>query len=87
MTLVVDDSSPRPAQTVIAWILTVVTIGYFLPWAIAATRGKSNTAVVGWLNFLLGWTFIGWVVALVMALTAHGIVGVRHYPPAYPPRR
>jgi hypothetical protein len=48
----------------------VLTIGYFLPWAIAATRQKSNALAIGLLNFLVGWTFIGWIVALVMAVTS-----------------
>lgn len=68
------DKRDRTTQAVIAWIFTVLTIGYFLPWAIAATRGKANSGMVGLLNFLLGWTFIGWVVALVMACTSHQVV-------------
>jgi hypothetical protein len=47
-----------------------------LPWAIAATRGKSNQAAIGLLNLLLGWTLIGWVVALVMACQPHQVAGV-----------
>lgn len=71
ITVTVTDERPRPVQVVVAWVLTVLTAGYFLPWAIAATRGKSNTGVVFWVNLVLGWTVVGWVVALVMALTAH----------------
>ena len=47
-----------------------------LPWAIAATRGKANSGVIGWINLLLGWTVIGWIWALVLSLTAHGVAGV-----------
>jgi Superinfection immunity protein len=79
MTYIVTDSRPRPVQTVVGWVLTVVTVGYFLPWAIAATRGKSNTGAIGWLNFLLGWTLVGWVVTLVMACTAHHVVAAPPY--------
>jgi len=32
---------------------------------------KSNAGAIGWINLLLGWTGIGWIVALVMACTAH----------------
>jgi hypothetical protein len=60
----------------IAWVLAVLSLGYFLPWAVAATRGKSNAGAIGWLNLLLGWTFIGWVAALVMACTAHQVAGM-----------
>jgi hypothetical protein len=46
-----------------------------LPGAIAATRGKSNQAAIGIINFLLGWTLIGWIVALLMACTSHQMIG------------
>ena len=44
---------------------------YLLPWAIAASRGKANQWTVFTVNLLLGWTIVGWIVALVMACTAH----------------
>jgi hypothetical protein len=59
----------------IAWIAAVITLGYMLPWAIAATRGRSNQAAIGVVDLLLGWTLIGWIVALVMACQAHQVVG------------
>lgn len=78
------------AVVVIAWVVAVLTFGYMLPWAIAATRGKSNHAAVAIVNFFLGWSLIGWVVALVMACTAHRLVGAggqtivvaQHFPQA-----
>ena len=54
-----------------AWVCAVLTLGYMLPWAVAATRGKANQAAIGVVNLLLGWSFIGWVVALVMACLSH----------------
>jgi hypothetical protein len=45
-------------------------IGYFLPSVIAAIRGHHNAVAIIVLNLLLGWTLIGWVVALVWAFTA-----------------
>ena len=66
-----DSAQPGSAAVVVSWVLTVVTVGYFLPWAIAETRGTSNSLVIGLVNFLLGWTIIGWVVVLVMACTSH----------------
>ena len=65
------DQSSKPIQTILSWIIALLTLGYMLPWAIAATRGKSNSGAIGLLNLLLGWTMIGWVIALVMACTAH----------------
>lgn len=69
------DRRQSTAVTVIAWVVTVLTVGYMLPWAIAASRGRSNQAAIGLLNFLLGWTLIGWIVALVMACQAHQVIG------------
>ena len=43
---------------------------YFLPSIIAAARSKRDLLSICVLNFLLGWTAIGWVVALVWALKA-----------------
>ncbi|MFI5428579.1 superinfection immunity protein [Aeromicrobium sp. UC242_57] len=74
-----SDKSGKGGQAVIAWIVAIVTAGYMLPWAIAATRGKSNSGAIGWINLLLGWSIIGWIVALVMACSAHRIVAVRSF--------
>lgn len=52
---------------VTAWVITFLTLGYILPWAVAVTRRTSNSTGVGWLCFFLGWTIVGWIVALVMA--------------------
>jgi hypothetical protein len=73
----VSNANPNPVEITLAWILTILTLGYMLPWAIAATRGKSNSLAVGLVNFLLGWTFVGWLISLVMACTAHQVVAAR----------
>lgn len=78
--VIMTDARTNGAEVAIAWVLTVLSLGYMLPWAIAATRGKSNSVAVGLVNFLLGWTFIGWVVALVMACTSHQVAFVQHHP-------
>lgn len=41
---------------------------YFLPAIIAFARSKRDAGAILVLNFLLGWTAIGWVIALVWAL-------------------
>lgn len=56
------------ATKVIAVLAAVLTAGYMLPWAIAAVRDLRSHVSVGLVNLLLGWTIIGWVVALVMSL-------------------
>jgi hypothetical protein len=43
---------------------------YFLPSIIALARSKRDLAAIVLLNFFLGWTMIGWVVALVWAVKA-----------------
>lgn len=74
----VTDRRNRPVQFIVSWIVTVLTVGYMLPWAIAATRGKSNTGAIFWLNLLLGWSVIGWIIALVMACTSHQVLGIKN---------
>lgn len=49
--------------------LTVVFGIYFLPAIVASKNKKSNADSVALLNLFLGWTLIGWVVALVWATT------------------
>ncbi|NLC97911.1 MAG: superinfection immunity protein [Actinomycetales bacterium] len=77
MVRLVSDQSSKPFQTIFSWIIAIVTAGYMLPWAIAATRGKSNTGTIFWINLLLGWSIIGWIVALIMSLNSHQIVGIQ----------
>lgn len=55
------------ATKIVALIVAVVTGLYMLPWAIAALRDVKHWGVF-WVNLLLGWTIIGWVIALIMAL-------------------
>ncbi len=42
---------------------------YFIPAIVAFNRKKSNRHAILLLNIFLGWTFIGWIVALVWAFT------------------
>lgn len=83
------DQRTSSVEITFAWISTVLTLGYLLPWAIAATRGKSNSVAIALVNLFLGWTFIGWVIALVMACTAHqqrmSVVQMVNVPHYYPP--
>ena len=45
-------------------------IPYFLPTIVALIRRSNSTGGVFLLNFFLGWTFIGWIGALVWAITS-----------------
>jgi len=50
---------------------------YFLPTILAFARNKRDTAAILLLNLFLGWTMIGWVVALVWAVKTDVPVMVR----------
>jgi hypothetical protein len=60
-------------KTVFHIALFICTIGYgfgyFIPTAVALFRGHHNKGAIIVLNLFLGWTLIGWVVALVWACT------------------
>jgi hypothetical protein len=58
---------------IVAIVVAILTAGYMLPWAVAAVRDVRHWSVF-WVNLLLGWTVIGWIVALVMALRAQRLV-------------
>ena len=50
-------------------LVTWLALLYMLPTIIAVVQQRTNTGAIAALNVLLGWTFIGWVVALVWAMT------------------
>lgn len=49
-------------------LLTILALGYFLPTVIALLRKHHNIFALAALNVLLGWTFLGWVGALIWSL-------------------
>ena len=57
-----------------ATVLLVIAVGiaglgvYLLP-SLAGRRNR-RAGAIAWLNVLLGWTVIGWVVALLLAMKA-----------------
>ena len=53
-------------RTFAAILLAVLTLGYLLPTSIALVR-RVPTGACFFVNLLLGWTLIGWIVALVLA--------------------
>jgi hypothetical protein len=50
---------------------------YFLPSIVALVRGKRDTLSICLLNFFLGWTLIGWIIALVWAFKVDVGIPVR----------
>ena len=70
----VEPANPSWTLTkVVAVIVAIVTVGYMLPWAIAAVRDVPHWSTF-WVNLLLGWTLVGWIIALVMSLRAQRVV-------------
>ena len=50
-------------------LIGVSLFAYLFPSFLAHTKSHHNTPAIFALNILLGWTLIGWVAALVWALT------------------
>lgn len=50
--------------------LAVLLFIYFFPAVVARWRGHQSTMAIFVLNLFLGWTVLGWVVALVWAASA-----------------
>ena len=73
---IVTDRRDNGAATICALIAALFTAGYMLPWLVAAARGKANHWRVFWVNLLLGWTLVGWVIALIMAMGPHRVISV-----------
>ena len=63
-----------PVQGVLRSLVFIGFVGlvYLVPTIVAGVRKVPNAGSVIVLNVLLGWTLIGWVVALFMALQAAG---------------
>jgi hypothetical protein len=63
------DVASRTAALMGVGLLGIAVVIYFLPTIVAGCRGHHNLAAITALNVFLGCTFLGWVVALVWALT------------------
>lgn len=69
------------AATGIALLLILGAL-YFVPLIVAVIRKVPNIGSVAVIDIFLGWTVIGWVVALAMAVRSRPPA-----PPIYPPAR
>jgi len=56
-------------QIIFLLFLAFLLLIYIVPTIVAFKRDKRNRIAIFVLNILLGWTLIGWVVALVWSLT------------------
>jgi len=62
-------SSSSPALGIL------IVIGfYFVPTIVAVVRKVTNQGSVAVINLFLGWTIIGWIVALAMACRTSTLV-------------
>jgi hypothetical protein len=52
-----------------AFLIVGLICLYFLPAIIASNIKHKNKDAIGVLNLLLGWTFIGWVIALIWSIS------------------
>jgi len=60
---------PQPLAILLSlFIFAICVCFYFVPAIVAYHRRKKDWVAIGVLNLLLGWTFVGWVIALVWAL-------------------
>lgn len=51
------------------FFLVICAVFYFLPSAVAYQNKKDDIVAIVILNIFLGWSVIGWVLALVWAFT------------------
>lgn len=49
--------------------MILIGLSYFIPAVIGFARGHQSKWAIFALNLLLGWTVLGWVVALIWSLT------------------
>jgi len=67
--VVADSTTDAAAAAGGALLIYLIVAGllYFLPTVVALVRKCDNTGPVVIINLFLGWTVIGWIVALAMA--------------------
>ena len=56
---------------------------YLLPTIVALVREKHDAVSIFLLNFFLGWSVIGWIIALVWACKRDRVVYVQAPPRSY----
>ena len=70
MTIIfLSSSSPKTGLYGVSVFLLLLCV-YMMPTIIAFNRHHRNLNTIAVLDVFLGWTFVGWVIALVWSLTA-----------------
>jgi hypothetical protein len=62
------------SDSLVIMLAVICIVFYFAPAFNASSRKHPSTAPIFLLNLLLGWTLVGWVVALVWSASAIGPV-------------
>lgn len=52
----------------VIFYLILFTLIYFIPSIVANGNNKKNEGAIIVFNILLGWTILGWIIALVWAM-------------------
>jgi len=82
---VVDTRAVAGRAVLLVFVVFAGTILYFFPTVLGAARGVTRMGVIFLVNLLFGWSLVGWLVALVMALRAVPPVLHPGRPPGPPP--
>ncbi len=85
--LAAQSSAGSTIGGVLIWL--AIVLAYWAPTAVASFRHVPNTGSVIVINALLGWTVVGWIVALAMACRSKRPpqLAVMPYPPYLPPQQ
>jgi amino acid transporter len=76
MTLLEElQQTPPHVWGIRAGVVVLAAVLYFVPAHVAASRGKRNARAIFVLNFFAGWTLLGWVGALVWAVSLDAPLG------------
>ena len=65
-------------------VIAGLALLYFLPALVAWINRRKNAAAITLLNLFLGWTFVGWVLPLVLACIPDGHLLQASLPPPQP---
>lgn len=52
----------------IVFLFVIIYTLYFIPTMIATHKKNSNTTAIFIINLVFGWTFIGWIAALILSV-------------------
>lgn len=68
-------NTPLGTREAMSGAVVVLLVVYFVPTIVAARRRHQDALSIGLLNLFLGWTFLGWVFALVWATKSQSHLG------------